>query len=58
MLMTNFNAMQESQLKLIPFCLTLGPFNRAYDIESFDLDIYRLESFDNNQIQVTYKLSD
>jgi len=43
---------------LIPFCLTVGPFNKAYDISSFDLDIYHLESFDSNLIQVTYKLSD
>ena len=50
--------MQEATGKLIPFCLTVGPFNKAYDISSFDLDIYHLESFDSNLIQVTYKLSD
>ena len=36
----------------------MGPFIKVYDFSSFDIDIYQLESFDKNLIQVTYKLSD
>ena len=58
MIQAKFNSMQESTNKLIPFCITVGPFIKVYDFSSFDIDIYQLESFDKNLIQVTYKLSD
>ncbi|TNV82968.1 hypothetical protein FGO68_gene15693 [Halteria grandinella] len=53
-----FNSMQESQSKLMPFSITMGPFPRIFDLSSFDVDIYQLESIDKNQVQLTYRLSD
>lgn len=45
-----FNSMQESQNKLIPFSLMMGPFPRIFDFSSFDVDIYQLESIEKNLI--------
>lgn len=53
-----FNTMQESQNKLMPFSISIGPFPRIFDFSGFDVDVYQLESIDKNQVQLTYRLSD
>jgi hypothetical protein len=45
-------------MKLIPFSLTVGPFNKTFDFSKFDLDIFQLASIDNNVIQHMYRFSD
>ena len=45
-------------MRLSPFSLCVGPFERQFDFSKLDVDIFKLASIDSNEIINVYRLSD